>query len=166
VIGAATAAGAGCGAGLGVGAVGVGVGVGVGAGLGVGVGVGVATGGVATGGVATGGVAAGGCGACPTFVGVCGDAAGAGLGVVILTGARATGMAFTGFRTRRGNSRGSAGATTTTAGPTSLRALPEASGSTNGTGAGVSASDHSRADPTTHAAATSTAPSRRVTTPE
>ncbi len=73
-----------------------------------------------------------------------------------------------GFRTTFGavcRTRGAAVAITTVGGAAGLRRPPpETSGSTNGTAAGVSASDHSRADPRTHAVATNTAASRRVPT--
>jgi hypothetical protein len=62
-----------------------------------------------------------------------------------------------------GKLRGARGMTTTVLGA-SLNGPPNTTGSTNGTGSGVSASDHSRADPTTHAAATNTAANRRVPT--
>jgi len=151
-LGAAGAGSLGCGVGAaGVGAAGVGAG-------GVGV-----TGGVGAGsfGGATGGVALGGRGA-RTF-----DVAGAGDGgTTIRTGLVETETEFARvFRTTfgsRGLARGSPAATTTTGG-SALRA-PETNGSTNGTDAGVSASDHSRADPTTHASATNTDASRRLPT--
>jgi hypothetical protein len=156
VVGAGVgAAGAGAGAGAG------GVGVGVGAG---GVGVGVGAGGV---GVRVGVVGVGGCGALPVFAGVA-ETGSADAGAVVLTG----GVAFAdvawaaGFRAAKrawGKARGATGMTTTVRGA-SLSGLPGASGSTNGTGCGVSASDHSRADPTTQAAATNTAANRRVPT--
>jgi hypothetical protein len=61
---------------------------------------------------------------------------------------------------KRPLARGSGAATTTTGGA-ALRA-PPANGSTNGADSGVSASDHRRADPATHADKTSTAASRRI----
>lgn len=161
MLGAATAGELGCGAGVGAGVGAVGVGVGVGAG---GVGVGVGAGGV---GVRAGVVVVGGCGALPVFAGVA-ETGSADAGAVLLT----AGVAFAdaaraaGFWTAKrawGKALGATGMTTTVRGA-SLRGPPDTTGSTNGTASGVSASDHSRADPTTHAAATNTAANRRVPT--
>jgi hypothetical protein len=152
-LGAACAGALGCAAGAGVGAGGVGGAGGAGAG-GMGVG---------AGGVTGGGVVVGGCGERPVFT------AGRGPDEVARCGgvaANAAPFLCDGSATARfgpGSARGSAAATTTVWG-SARRLPPAASGSTNGADAGVSASDHSRADPATHAAATSTAASRRAPT--
>jgi hypothetical protein len=81
---------------------------------------------------------------------------------------RACRVVFAAAWFERDKAGGATGMTTTVPGDDSLddslKGLPVASGSTNGTGSGVNASDQSRADPTTHAAATNTAAIRRVPT--